>query len=221
MVLRSVLVLWWASLSPVAAATPPSEALTVTGVDTGSVTLAWDANTEPDLTGYTVQVAKKASGPYSDRLTTTETHATVDALDPGTTYYFVVRAINALELTSTPSNEVSATTPGLPLDDCAPVTGRYAVSIFLTSLLKTGSGGPGSRARVLFQLASPNAPITSVGVYADSVLVSRLTKGDDLTDDPGSWFTMPASGSYVLSVTAANNHGCTKTATYGPPLNVP
>jgi hypothetical protein len=173
---------------------------------------------------YVIQGASQAGGPYHDVLYTTHTSDTATGLTSGITYFFVVRAIDDRGLWSGLSNEVSVTIPGVitpPPDDCAPVTGRYAVSIFLTSLLKTGSGGPGSRARVLFQLASPNAPITSVGVYADSALVSRITKGEDLTDDPGSWFTMPASGSYVLSVTAANSQGCTKTATFGPALVVP
>jgi hypothetical protein len=198
--------------------------LTVASSTTGSVTLVWDANTEPDVSTYVIQAASQSGGPYHDVLQTTHTSDTVTGLTSGTTYFFIVRAINSGGFWSGPSNEVRVTIPGVitpPPDDCAPVTGRYAVSIFLTSLLKTGSGGPGSRARLLFQLASPGAPITSVGVYADGGLVSRLTKGEDLTDDPGSWFTMPASGNYALSATATNSQGCTKTATYGSPLVVP
>jgi hypothetical protein len=187
---------------------------------TASATLAWDANTEPDLVGYVVQSASQSGGPYHDSLTTTEIAASIEGLQPGTRYYFVVRAINALELTSTPSNEVSATTPGLPLDDCAPVTGRYAVSVFPTSLLRTGSGGPGSKTRFDFQVASPSAPVTSVAVYADGAQLAAM-KGDDITALAGMWFPMPPSGTYTLSIAATNEHGCTKRVTYGLSLIVP
>jgi hypothetical protein len=198
--------------------------LSVTVAGPGGATLAWDANTEPNVSTYVIQVGTTAGGPYHDALYTTHTSDTVADLAAGTTYFFIVRAINAGGFWSGPSNEVRVTMPGVgapPVDDCAPVTGRYAVSIFLTNLLKTGSGGPGSRARLLFQLASPGAPITDVAIYADGGLVSKRLQGVDLTDVPGSWFTMPASGSYTLSVTAKNNQGCTKTATYGPSLVVP
>lgn len=190
---------------------------------TASVALAWDANTEPDLTGYIVQVGDAAGGPYHDRVTTAFTTATVDGLQAGSTYYFVVRATDLIGLMSTPSNEVKATIPGLPppVDECAPVTGRYAVSIFFTSLLKTGSGGPGSRARVLFQLASPNAPVTTVTVTADGAALAPTMRGENLTDVPGSWFTMPGLGTHQLAVTAANSQNCSRTAVYAVPLTVP
>lgn len=186
-----------------------------------SVTLAWDANTEPDLAGYVVQAGTQHGGPYADRVTTPSTTAQIEGLQAGTTYYFVVRAINALGLIGGPSNEVSATTTGQPADPCAPVTGRYAVSIFFTSLLKTGSGGPGSRARVLFQLGSPNAPVTTVTVSADGAPLAPTMRGENLTDVPGMWFTLPPGGTYRLEVTAANSQGCSRTGIYAVPLTVP
>jgi hypothetical protein len=205
---------WWCALAILAL-------LDAAPMRAQSVTLAWDANTEPDLAGYVVQVATKAGGPYVDRLNTTATSGIVDALSRGTTYYFVVRAIDTLGLESTFSNETSFTVPGQPDDPCAPVTGRYAVSIFFTSLLKTGSGGPGSRTRVLFQLGSPNAPVTAITVAADTVAVAPTMRGENLTDVPGSWFTMPDHGTHQLSVTATNSQGCVRTANYSVPLVVP
>jgi chitodextrinase len=188
---------------------------------TGSLTLAWDANTEADLAGYVVLAGTQAGGPYVDRVTTTATEARVDGLQAGTTYYFVVRAVNALGIASGLSNEVRATTTGQPDDPCAPVTGRYAVSVFPSSLLKTGSGGPGSRARVLFQLGSPNAPVTTVTVSADGAPLAPTMRGENLTDVPGMWFTLPPGGTYRLEITAANNQGCSRTAVYPVPLTVP
>jgi hypothetical protein len=188
---------------------------------TASMTLAWDANVEGDLAGYVVQLASQPGGPYQDRLTTTQTTAIVDGLQSGTTYYAVVRAINTLGLKGGPSNEVSATMTGLPpADECAAITGRYAVSVFPTSLLRTGNGGPGSKTRFDFQVASPNAPVTGVAIYVNGAQIAAMS-GTDLTALAGMWFAMPASGTYALSITATNSRSCAKTATYGPPLVVP
>src|SRR5689334_14184621 len=106
----------------------PVDALTVGGVTSSSVTLAWDANVEPDVDHYVIQKGSQAGGPYSDALTSTATSGIVAGLSAGT-YYFIVRAINTRGFWSAPSNEVSVTIPGQTVDDCAPVTGRYAVSV--------------------------------------------------------------------------------------------
>jgi hypothetical protein len=110
--------------------------------------------------------------------------------------------------------------PGQTVDDCAPITGRFAVSVFPTSLLKTGSGGANSKTRFDFQVASPNAPITSIVIKASGTIIAGMS-GTDLTALAGMWFPMPQSGSYTLSITAANNQNCSRTVNYNVPLVVP
>ncbi len=72
---------------------------------TVSVTLAWDANTEPDLAGYRLYYGT-ASGSYPNRVDAgKQTTCTVDGLDPAKSYYFVVTAYNTSGQESGYSNE--------------------------------------------------------------------------------------------------------------------
>lgn len=71
-----------------------------------TATLAWNAVTDPSLSGYNVKVGT-ASGLYSRIITVGNvTSYTVDQLTTGTTYYFAVTAYNSAG-ESPPSNEVS------------------------------------------------------------------------------------------------------------------
>ena len=72
-----------------------------------SVTLAWDANSEPDIAGYTVRYGT-SSGAYtltSDAGNSTTT--TISNLTDGLTYFIAVTAHNSAGLESLPSQEVS------------------------------------------------------------------------------------------------------------------
>jgi len=87
------------------------------------VTLAWDANTEPDLAGYKVHYGT-ASGSYT---TSVDVHkvipSIVTGLTAGQTYYFVVTAYNASNNESGYSNQVSYSVPapnGAPATPATP-----------------------------------------------------------------------------------------------------
>lgn len=83
--------------------------------DTSSVTLAWTANTEPDLAGYKVYQGTAAGGSYVLKATLGKvTTHTLSGLADGT-YYFVVTAYDTSALESGYSNEVTKT-----LDTLAP-----------------------------------------------------------------------------------------------------
>ena len=75
---------------------------------TGSVTLHWDQNVEPDIAGYHLLYGI-TSGSYTEQIDVgNTTTATVPGLADGT-YFFVVTAYNTVAVESPPSNEVSAT----------------------------------------------------------------------------------------------------------------
>lgn len=78
-----------------------------------SVTLAWDANQETDISGYKIFFSKDQSAwthvKNLDRVTT----ATVVLPEPGT-WFFVIVAKNTEGLESLPSNVVEYTTPTAP-----------------------------------------------------------------------------------------------------------
>jgi hypothetical protein len=81
-----------------------------------AATLAWDANTEPDVAGYRLYYGA-SSGNYSSSIDVGNTTTRmVDSLEAGATYYFVVTAYNSAGLESAPSNEVAYTPPS-PLAD--------------------------------------------------------------------------------------------------------
>jgi fibronectin type 3 domain-containing protein len=74
-----------------------------------TVTLAWDPNTETDLTGYNIYHGSKAGGPYtkvgSVGVMTAPTFVVTEPLNG--TYYYVVTAFNTGGAESGYSNEVS------------------------------------------------------------------------------------------------------------------
>lgn len=72
-----------------------------------SVTVAWNANTEPDVTGYVVSWGPRSGYYNASADAGNNTQYTVTGLDPDQRYYFVVQAYNADRLFSLPSVEVS------------------------------------------------------------------------------------------------------------------
>jgi fibronectin type 3 domain-containing protein len=83
--------------------------LTVNPPATSSATLTWDANTESDLASYRVY-RSTTPGAYGSALATVPTGTTgyvATGLQMGTTYYFVVTAVDSSDNESQPSNEVS------------------------------------------------------------------------------------------------------------------
>src|SRR6476619_3301703 len=100
---------FWAFLRRLCALSLCAFSTAAAGAD--SVTLAWDANPQPDIAGYRVKYGT-ASREYTQTLEVgTATRATVSDLGVGTTYFFAVTAYNAADMESKPSNEVSFTVP--------------------------------------------------------------------------------------------------------------
>jgi len=147
----------------------------VTGVTSGSVTLAWEAATDDrGVTDYQVLDGTAVVA------TSTSTSATVTGLTPGTAYAFTVRARDAAGNTSAPSAPVGATT--------SPSDGGPAVDIATAAQLRAALAAavPGQVIRLApgvyrgsFAITRPGAataPITLTGP-ADAVLVNDGPSG--------------------------------------------
>lgn len=85
--------------------------LLVPAAHAAQVTVAWDSNPEPDVTGYKVYYGT-SSGNYTVTYDAgNNTSAVITGLLAGVTYYFAAVAYDALNNESGFSNEVSYTTP--------------------------------------------------------------------------------------------------------------
>ncbi len=108
------------------------------------VTLAWDANTEPDLAGYKVHYGT-ASGSYTSSLDVNKvTTASIGTLTAGQTYYFAVTAYNSSNKESGYSNQVSYSVlapNGAPLTPATP-TGASAALVNASIAFSTSTTDP-------------------------------------------------------------------------------
>ena len=78
---------------------------------TGSVTLAWNASTDPNVAGYNVYYGG-ACGAYTNKICAgNATNATISGLTQGTTYYFAATTYAASGMESPYSSEVSCLVP--------------------------------------------------------------------------------------------------------------
>ncbi|MGA2280609.1 MAG: fibronectin type III domain-containing protein [Verrucomicrobiota bacterium] len=87
---------------------------------TGSVTLAWNASTDPSVVGYNVYYGG-ASGAYTNEICAgNATNATISGLVEGTTYYFAATTYAASGRESPFSSEVSYLVPlNVPIVNCS------------------------------------------------------------------------------------------------------
>ena len=113
----------------------------------GTVSLGWVVNIEPDLDGYNVYRSTMSGGPYGQintPIVTTNAY-TDNNVTNGTTYYYVVTAVDTSDNESGNSNEYSATPP---LGGAA--TTMHVQSIVLMTL-DQGGGFKKARATVTIQ----------------------------------------------------------------------
>ena len=86
--------------------------LTGTGTVAHSVTLNWNASTSSGVTGYKVYRGTTSGGPYTLLSTLGNTTGTTDAsVASGTTYYYVVTAVDSSNNQSAYSNQALAAIP--------------------------------------------------------------------------------------------------------------
>ncbi len=128
----------------------------------GSVDLDWADNTEPDLDSYSVYRSTTAGGPYSVIATGIASSAYTDNfVTNGTTYYYVVTAVDTAFNESGNSNEASAT-PQAP-----PGATSLSVSAIVLSTVNAGKGSKYGQAQVtiLDDTGSPVSGATVTGTF--------------------------------------------------------
>jgi hypothetical protein len=79
-------------------------------LNSNAMTLAWDANQEPDIAGYKLYYAAAQSS-YLVVDAGNKTTLTLNSLDPGKTYTFYVTAYNTAGLESDPSKSITYSAP--------------------------------------------------------------------------------------------------------------
>lgn len=100
------------TLSLVSNAPDSPAAIPLSGSGAHSVTLAWTASAST-VTGYNVYRSSQSSGPYTKANSSliTETTFTDSTVQAGKTYYYVTTSVDASNVESSYSNQVSATIP--------------------------------------------------------------------------------------------------------------
>ena len=101
-------------------------------------TIAWNANTEPDLAGYTVLYGTQPGSSSVTLDVGNVTSRALTGLQPGITYYFRVRAYNASGMNSAPSTEVSYAVP--VAGDTTPPTAPAALTATASSSTQVALG---------------------------------------------------------------------------------
>jgi hypothetical protein len=177
-----------------------------------SMTLAWDANTEPDLAGYRVHYGTVSGSPTTTVDVGNVTQRQFSGLQAGVTYYFRVTAYNTSNDESAPSAEVSHTPPAGPVvptltsisPTSGPVTGGTVITLtgtnFASGATVLVNGVPATA--VTFVSATQVRATTPAGVVgARTVLITNpsgqsasLTNAFTYLAAPTVTAVSPASG---------------------------
>jgi fibronectin type 3 domain-containing protein len=152
--------------------------LTATPGDT-QVALAWNASS--GASSYNVKRSTTSGGPYTTIASPTSTSFTNTGLTNGTTYYYVVTAVNSAG-ESAASSQVSATpqaapAPAPPSGLAANATGKKKINLHWTQSPTSGVTQNGIYRRTSggSYPSSPTATINAATSYNDSGLVSHTT----------------------------------------------
>jgi fibronectin type 3 domain-containing protein len=168
------------------------------------VSLAWDANPEPDISGYRIHYGA-VSGLYSGSLDVGNvTSAIVPDLIEATTYYFTVTAYNTAGLESLPSNEVSVffsgsdTSPPVPPGSLVAVAGDGLISLDWSD-----SSESNFASYTLYRSASSGAGYVAIA----SGLVASSYVDSDVVNGTANYYVVTASD------TAGNESGTSNEST--------
>ena len=183
--------------------------------------LAWDANTEPDLSGYKLYYGT-ASGTYGTPINVGNvTTYTVTGLTDGQTYYFAVTAYDSVGNESGYSNEVAYIVPGMAeinlvgnavsiVDgDTTPSTADFTdfgsadiaggTVTHTFTIQNTGTGALTLSGTPLVAISGANAADFTVTVQPAASVAAAGSTTFSVTFDPS------AAGTRTATLTIANN----------------
>ena len=164
------------------------------------VTLAWDANSEPDLAGYYIYYGETGATP--SRLDAgLNTTLTVTGLAAGSTYVFYATAFNTANLESDPSEPVTYTIPGPdPAIAATPVLtpagGTFNAPVEVTM------SSPTAGARIHYTLDG-TVPTTSSTSYAGPITISSTVMLSARAFSSGYLPSSVATAQYLIQVPTA------------------
>ena len=201
-------ILGWMLLALPARTSPLALAVTAPG----TITAAWDANTDGVTVGYRLYYGK-ASQDYDTSLDAgASTMISASGFTLGIRYFFVVRAYNAAGTIGPPSNEVSTVLTGGMCEGALqiavrPLPGGWSDHVDI-----------GNMGFVYFSIANPR-PVIDFQVRFGAQVVGHATAsapGDDLRAILGLSFSVPrVAGGYPMTLWAKDNMGC-ETVTTAP-----
>lgn len=180
---------------------PPPVAPTILSVTTnyGQVTLTWSAVT--GATSYNVKRSPHSGGPYTTVANVTTNTYTDTGLSDGTTYYYVISALNG-STESQNSTEFAATVPYAPVPDPQIGYVTFPPTLFTSVFVPVTSAGA---------TFNNDVPIVIIGAGGSQTFytyanTASLTNFPDPTDSSGSapvGYTNGISQSAINSFTVA------------------
>ena len=166
-----------ASATPQAATPSPPTGLTATPGN-AQVTLGWNASA--GATSYSVQRAGVSGGPYTVVGSPTSTSFTDSGLTNGTTYFYVVSAVNASgasgnssEVSATPQSTPPASPTGLAVNSNKP--GRLNLHWVQSTTAGVTQNGIYRRTNGGSYSSTPSVKIPAGTSYSDNGLTSKTT----------------------------------------------
>lgn len=164
-------------------------AISSTSWSAQSVTLAWDSNTETNISGYKVYYGV-ASGVYTNSVNASAaTNATVPGLIEGVTYYFAATAYTSSGLESDYSDEVSYSVPVIVPNRAPTLNGLSNLTIAEDAGAQTVSLSgitPGATNEI--------QTLTIVAVSSNPALIPNPAVNYTSPNSTGSLTFTPASG---------------------------
>jgi hypothetical protein len=176
------------------------------------VALAWNANTDPGLAGYYVYRSSTSGGPYTNLTSTPVTNPayTDTGVVNGSTYYYVVKAVNTASQLSGASSQVSGT-PSAPSGEST--TKIEAESMTLPdSDVHVFSDSSASGGKALNFTGNDTATTTlTTGAIGKLILAAR---GDQCQGAPQAVMSIDGIAVFTVSIPA------TSWTQYTTPLNI-
>jgi fibronectin type 3 domain-containing protein len=178
--------------------------LAATVLSTTSVSVSWNA--VPGATRYYLFEGTVSGGPYTQIASPTATNKTVTGLDPGATYYFVVKSNNGYK-TSAASTEVSAvpaTVPAAPAGLSATTASESSINLGWGSVV-------GATKYFIYQATTHGGPYTKI---ATATTTSRTVTG--LAQGTAYYFVVQANNGFATSVDSNEATATTTTVPAAP-----